>query len=952
MKQLSRQIELRGVAVHNLKTIDVDIPHGQLIVVCGVSGSGKTSLALDTLYAEGQRRYIESFPVDARRFLDRLEKPAAERIDNIPPAVAVTRKNPSASNRATVGSATEILSYLRLLMARAGELRCSGCDQPVMAHDPQQIAGLLATLGEGTRFMTGFPVAVDENFAETAAALVQDGFVRGVFNNATVELSQLADTSNSDSGEQLTGELLVVVDRLTAGGPASRLQDSLETAFAQNGRVFALIAGEVASGSHPGADAVLQVDGRAWRIQWFSETLRCDACGIDYPQPSPQVFSFNHPLGACPECEGAGDVSFLDMNLIVPDPGKTLREGAIAPWNTPAYAHELEELLELASDYNLPVDTPFASLTGEHLRLLQEGVPERKFGGLRGFFEWLEKRRYKMHLRVFLSRWRSYRPCPACNGARLCPESLATRLGPQHSRRNMAEITSLEISEAAAFFAELPAGDFDRAASLLLKQIQARLEFLAATGAGYITLDRAVRTLSSGEAQRVALTSSLGSNLVHMLYVLDEPTAGLHPSDVHRLLAQIEKLRDRGNTVLVVEHEESIIRAAGELLEIGPAAGKEGGRVVYQGPPAGVEKCAGSLTGDFLAGRRGVANPAKRRKPQHGRIRLTGARGNNLKNLQVDFPLGVLCVVSGVSGAGKSSLVQDTLYSALCQRKQKDAPPPLPFDAVSGDGQIDDVMLIDQAPIGRSARSNPVTYIKAFDEIRSVFAATLEARTHNYKAGHFSFNVDGGRCDKCQGEGRIAIDMQFLPDVHMTCSQCRGDRYKDGILQVLYRGRNIADVLRLTIREAFSFFRGQTKVQTKLKQLIDTGLEYLQLGQPASTLSTGEAQRLKLATYMSAARRNRTLFLLDEPTSGLHFADITRLLDCFDALLSVGHSLVIVEHNLPLMRAADYIIDIGPGAASAGGEVVVAGSPEQVAACPDSATGKHLAAIMSRGNEH
>jgi len=947
MHQIPRQIELRGVAVHNLKDIDLDIRHGQLVVVCGVSGSGKTSLALDTLYAEGQRRYIESFPVDARRFLDRLEKPAASRIDNIPPAVAVTRKNPSAANRATVGSATEILNYLRLLMAKAGSLRCYQCDQPVVAHDPQQIANSLQQLPAGARFMIGFPAPVDDDFSATIATLVQDGYVRAVLGNKTVDLTQLEKspgTAQNGTAQNGTagGELLVIVDRLAAGGPLDRLQDSLETAFAFNGRVIAVVDATAETGGANPHGEPLQIDGRDWQLQRFSESLRCDKCDIDYPQPDPRAFSFNHPLGACPECEGAGDVSFRDMDLIVPDRSKSLRNGAVAPWNTPAYKHELEELLELAPSYNLPVDIPFNDLTAEQLKIVEEGVPQRNFGGLQGFFRWLEKRKYKMHLRVFLSRWRSYRQCPTCKGARLQPASLATRLG----TANMADITSMEISAAESFFQQLPADCFDRAAAVLLKQITTRLQFLTATGAGYLQLDRMVRTLSSGEAQRVALTSSLGSNLVHMLYVLDEPSAGLHPSDVKQLQIQIEKLRDRGNTVLIVEHEETLIRAADELIEIGPAAGKEGGRVVYQGEPAGVVDCKGSLTGDFLAGRRGVANPAQRRKADRGSIRLTGARGNNLKNLDVEFPLGVLCVVSGVSGAGKSSLVQDTLYGALCKRKNKAAPVPLAYTNVLGDGQIDDVMLIDQTPIGRSARSNPVTYIKAFDEIRSVFAATLEARTHNYKAGHFSFNVDGGRCDKCKGEGRLAIDMQFLPDVHMVCSQCGGDRYKSEILQVLYRGRSIADVLRLTVREAFSFFRGQTKVQAKLKQLIDTGLEYLQLGQPASTLSTGEAQRLKLATYMSAASRNRTLFLLDEPTTGLHFADITRLLDCFNALLSVGHSMIIVEHNLQLLRAADHIIDVGPGAAAAGGEIVVAGAPEQIAACPQSATGQHLATLL------
>lgn len=675
----------------------------------------------------------------------------------------------------------------------------------------------------------------------------------------------------------------------------------------------------------------------------FSNRFRCDQCGLEYPTPEPRLYSFNSPLGACPTCEGFGSVIDVDMDLVVPDPSKSLRGGAIAPWNTPAYAHELEELLALAGDYHLPVDVPFAELTAEQRRLLDEGVPERKFGGLRGFFAWLERRKYKMHIRVFLSRWRSYSTCPACGGTRLRPEALDTKLGGRH----IAEISALKVRDAAEFFRQLELSEWQRSVGrTMLEQVQNRLGYLQTVGLDYLTLDRPLRTLSGGETQRVTLTSALGSSLVNMLYVLDEPSVGLHPADTDRLVDVIRRLRDRGNTVVAVEHDEAVIRAADRVIEIGPGAGERGGKVVFEGTPQEMEATVGNLTGDYLAGRRGVHAPGKRRQPSHGWIRLAGARGNNLKNLTVEIPLGVLCLVTGVSGSGKSTLVQDTLYPALCRRMRKETVKPLDYDDVFGDGQIEDVILVDQSPIGRSPRSNPVTYIKAFDEIRAVFAETLEARTHNYTASHFSFNSADGRCPTCEGDGHLAIDMQFLADVYMKCGDCQGARYRREILGVQHRGLNIAEVLELTVREAFTFFRGRPKVQKRLKRLIDVGLDYLRLGQPANTLSGGEAQRLKLAGYLSAARRARSLFILDEPTTGLHFSDVVQLLDCFDALLAVGHSLVVVEHNLQMMKCADYIIDLGPGAADEGGQVVAQGTPERVARVAESVTGRYLAQAL------
>ncbi len=866
-------ISLRGVAVHNLKSIDVDIPRGKLVVLCGVSGSGKSSVALDTLYAEGQRRYIESFSAYTRQFLDRLEKPEAERIDGIPPAIAVTAGGTSRSSRSTVGTATEVSDYLRLLFAKIGIVICRRCGKTVSRDSPQSVAARLAELTAGTRYMIAFGLACEEtSLAAAASALREEGFVRAIIGQRIMDLdevwgsecsvpsTQYSVTSTQDPEAPLESHVaetapkshgstaFVVVDRLTAGGTTERrVRDSLETAFAKgSGKCFAFVEEVSSPQTSPGGrEPLVTINGAAWRRMAFSNTLACADCGIEYLPPEPRLFSFNSPLGACPECEG--------------------------------------------------------------------------FGNILGH------------------------PCPACGGTRLRPEALAVRIG----GHNIAEIAAMRIGQAAEFFRQLDLSEFDRRVGrMMLEQVQLRLGFLDSVGLGHLTLDRAIRTLSGGEARRVALASALGSSLVNMLYVLDEPSIGLHPRDVDALVESIRKLRDRANTVVVVEHEEAMIRAADHVIEIGPGAGERGGRVVFQGTPAELEAEPESLTGGYLAGRRGRAAPGPRRPPDHGWIRLAGARGNNLKNVTVEFPLGLLCLVTGVSGAGKSTLVEDTLYPALCRRLRKEAPPPLACNDVFGDGQIEDVIMVDQSPISRSPRSNPVTYLKVFDEIRRVFAETVEARTRNFDAGHFSFNVDGGRCSACQGDGYIRIDMQFLADVFMKCRQCHGTRYCDEILDVTYRGRNIAEVLEMTVREAFAFFRGQPKVQSRMKRLIDVGLDYVRLGQPANTLSGGEAQRLKLARYMSAAKRGRCLFILDEPTTGLHFSDTVQLLDCFDALLAVGHSLIVIEHNLQMMKAADYLIDLGPGAADQGGRVVAKGTPEIVSRSTESATARFLEKVL------
>ncbi len=973
-----RSIELRGVAVNNLRQVDLDLPHGQLVVFCGVSGSGKTSMALDTLYAEGQRRYIESFSAYTRQFLEQLDKPQAERIDGIPPAIAVTHKNPSRSNRATVGTTTEVNEYLSLLFARVGEVICYQCGQPVRRDSPESAAQALSELPSGTRLMVGFDAIVpdDEPTEQWLADLVGLGYVRAVVGERTETIEP-----NLASQIKPCDIVSIILDRLTAGEQsAERLRDSLETAFAAGDGACLLFAAREQEtttcttpvsatnstsnlqGATGSASAYSGTATNHWQSQWhtiderpwhrlsFGSELRCNTCGIDYPEPEPQLFNFNRPLGACSECEGFGNIVVTDMDRVVPDPQKTLREGAIAPWNSPSYAHELEELLALAKDYGLPVDVPYGELSEKQRKLIVEGVPERDFGGLNGFFRWLERRKYKMHLRVFLSRWRSYRVCPACGGSRLRPEVLAIRIG----NRSFADICRLEIRDALQFFSELQFPEWQQPmARPLVADVRSRLAYLVDVGVGYLAIDRPLRTLSGGEAQRVALTTTLGSNLVDMLYVLDEPSVGLHPADVAPLATAIEKLHERGNTVVVVEHEPEIIRRANQVVEFGPGAGSEGGRITYQATPKQLERSKDSRTGNWLSGRSSIVAGKSRRTASQGWVKLRGARGNNLQNITVEFPLGVLCLVTGVSGAGKSTLVDKTLYPALARRLHQngvpaDLPQPLEFDDVLGTGQLEDVIHIDQGPIGRSPRSNPATYIKALDPIRVLFAEQIDARTRGFTASHFSFNVEGGRCDTCHGDGYLAIDMQFMANVYMKCPECGGKRFRQSVLEVKYRGQNIAEVLDMTARQSFTFFRGQRKVQAKLKYLLDVGLDYLRLGQPATTLSGGEAQRLKLAAHLAAKRRGRTLFLLDEPTTGLHFADVVQLLDCFDALLEVGHSLVIVEHNLQLMKAADWIIDLGPGAAETGGRVVATGTPKEIAECAESATGQILAREFAR----
>jgi excinuclease ABC subunit A len=906
-----RRIRLRGVRVHNLKGIDLDLPLGRFACLTGVSGSGKSSLAFDTLYAEGQRRYVETFSAYTRQFLERLDKPDADRIDGLPPAIAVGQRIRRRTSRSTVGTVTEIHDALALLYARVGRVFCHGCGREVRPSDPEAVARAIDALPERTRYQVAFPLEVrPESDRDALAALLrEDGFLRVRANG------QVATIESGPIPEPGDGTVDVIVDRLVRGSePEGRRLDSIETAFDKGlGRCRVITDGGTLT---------------------FYRGWRCAACGIDHPEPDPRLFRYNSPLGACPTCEGFGRVVDLDLARIVPDPNKTLKEGAIAPWTTPSYRDWNEDLMRAAPRLGIPTDRPFKHLSEDEVRPIVEGAGG--FAGLRGFFRALERKAYKVQVRVFLSRWRGYAPCPDCGGRRLKPGALAVKVG----GLDIAALSALPIRESLAFLRRASAEpEMAAVRRRVLDGVLGRLEYLDRIGLDYLTLDRPARTLSGGEARRVSLTTALGSGLVNTLYVLDEPSIGLHPRDVGRLVGAIGRLRDAGNSVVVVEHEEAVMRAADLLVDIGPGAGESGGRVLYVGPPAGLEAVEGSATGDFLSGRRRVPVPRSRRKPDKGSITLVGAGGHNLKGIDVEFPLGLLCVVTGVSGAGKSTLVEDTLYPALLRRIKSEHAPGEPYREVRGANALDDVLLIDQSPIGRTPRSNPATYLKAFDEIRQTFAATHEAKLRNYGAGRFSFNVEGGRCDACEGNGYQLIDMQFLADVMIRCPECRGARFRAETLEVAYRGKNIAEVLELTAREAFAFFKHRPKVQARLRPLLDVGLDYLRLGQPANTLSGGEAQRLKLASHLAstpgaitrAAAGPHTLFILDEPTTGLHPADVVKLIDCLNALADLGHSLVVVEHSPEIMAAADWIIDLGPEAGDAGGRVVATGTPEDVA---------------------
>jgi excinuclease ABC subunit A len=909
-------ITVRGARVHNLKDVDVDLPRNKLVVLTGVSGSGKSSLALDTLYAEGQRRYVESFSAYARQFLERMDKPDVDRVENIPPAIAIEQRNPVRNRRSTLGTATELNDYLRLLWARVGGVFCPACDGEVAAHPPARVADELLTLPDGTRFLVAFPLAVTAklDWADQMAGVREMGFVRLRIDGQTVDISDGAPAEISD-------EVEVVVDRLAIGPDMrQRLVEAVETCY-RLGR----------------ARCRVHVVGED-ECREFSSRSRCVDCGRETSQPTPQGLSFNSPLGACPTCNGYGATTGISRDKCVPDPSLTIREGAVAAWNTDSTTECMEQLTAGAADAGLPLDVPWCDLSTAQRDMVFDGSDS--FYGVMDYFNWQEGRKYKMHVRVLLSRFRSYLTCPDCDGSRLTPEARAVRL---HGR-NVAQACAMTVADARKFFDEMQLTDHEQEiAGLLLRELRARLGCLDDIGLGYLTLDRMTRTLSGGEMQRVNLSTSLGSALVNTLYILDEPSVGLHPRDTERLVAVLEQLRDLGNTVVVVEHDRQIIEAADHVIDVGPLAGARGGRIVYAGAAAGLVRCKDSLTGDYISGRKRMPVPDTRHRPGPDRIVVHGAREHNLKDITVEFPLGLIVCVTGVSGSGKSTLVHDTLYGAVQRGKPGGYADHIgEHDRVTGCDLIDEVILIDQQPIGLTPRSNPATYMKLFDDVRRLFAGTRMAKIRGLDAGSFSFNTAGGRCEACDGAGMIRVDMQFLADVFVTCEQCLGRRFGERVLEVTWRGRSVHDVLEMTVDEALSFFAEQPRIYKRLRYLRDTGLGYIRLGQSATTLSGGEAQRLKLATQMASRRKTRVLFLFDEPTVGLHMHDVRLLLSCFQSLADQGHTVVVIEHNTDVIEYADHVIDLGPEPGDGGGHIVVAGTPEQVAACAESITGKFL----------
>jgi excinuclease ABC subunit A len=944
---------VRGARVHNLKNITVEIPHNAITVVTGVSGSGKSSLAFDTIYAEGQRRYVESLSAYARQFLERMEKPDVDEISGIAPAVAIRQKNSSRNPRSTVATSTEIYDYLRLLFARCGQTFCIKCGAEVRKDSPDEIATRVLSLAPGRRFYILYLFRVTaaapaapptakraprkgpeapspEALRQALLELQKRGF------NRLYQAGRLHEFSSPETllDVDFAKPVYVLVDRLAVNPESrSRLVDSIEICYreGQGEAILEFIEDGVGCGE---------------RLT-FNERFECKNDGTVYQEPEPRLFSFNNPYGACPRCQGFGNTIDFDLNLVVPDPGKSIDEGAIEPWTKPRYRSLFQALKQWARGRGIATNLPWRQLTAEQRRLVLEGDPENDYDGVKGFFKWLERKKYKLHVRVFLSRYRGYATCPDCGGTRLRAEARAVRI----VGKSITDVCKFTVKEARSFFSSLSLSEAQlQIADKILEEIRSRLQFLDEVGLDYLTLDRLTSTLSGGESQRIQLATSLGSHLVGALYVLDEPSIGLHPRDTQRLIDILKSLRDLGNTVLVVEHDPDTMRAADHLVDLGPGAGELGGKVLFSGTCAAMLAEPKSLTGGYLSGELRIPVPGKRHKPAGKFLRLFGASLHNLQNLDVMIPLGTLTVVTGVSGSGKSTLVHDVLYKALAAKRVGGSIKEF-CDRLEGDGNIREVVIVDQSPIGRTPRSNPATYLKAFDAIREVFADTPDAKRRGYAPGHFSFNVPGGRCETCQGDGTVTVEMQFLADVELVCEECRGARFKSAVLEVRYRGKNIHEVLQLTVREALAFFVNVPKVVSKLRVLNEIGLGYLRLGQSATTLSGGEAQRLKLAAHLTQTDNSGILYILDEPTTGLHFDDIAKLLSALRKLLEGGASLLVIEHNLDVIKSADWLIDLGPEGGDQGGKIIATGTPEQVARNTQSHTGRFLARALN-GNGH
>jgi excinuclease ABC subunit A len=939
----SDRIVISGAREHNLKDVDVELPRDALIVITGLSGSGKSSLAFDTIYAEGQRRYVESLSSYARQFLGLMEKPDVDSIEGLSPAISIDQKTTSRNPRSTVGTVTEIYDYLRLLWARIGVPHCPECGEEITGQTQEQIVDRLMTLEEGAKFMVMAPVVRGRKgeYGKLMEQLRLEGYSRAKVNG---ELRRLDEEIVLD--KKYKHDISVVVDRLVMKSELRRrLSESVEAA---SGLAAGLIEVEI-------------IDGRqAGETLLFSEQFACLNCGTSIPELEPRIFSFNSPHGACERCHGLGFQRVIDPELVVPDPTLSLAEGALQPWNRGISAYWRRLIAAVAEEYGVDADQPWSKLKKSEREIFLYGTGEERhlvtytnrFGRRRSYkvrFEGIVnnlQRRYEETdsetNRERIEGYMAEQPCPQCEGARLRPESLAVKVG----GLSIAEYSDLSAQAAARWISELEMTETERAiARLIVREITERLTFLENVGIGYLSLARSARSLSGGEAQRIRLATQIGSSLVGVMYVLDEPSIGLHQRDNEKLIATLDRLRDLGNTVIVVEHDEGTMMAADHLVDLGPGAGEHGGHVIAAGTPAEVAKDPASLTGQYLSGKRRIEVPEERRQPS-GALLVRGAREHNLKDVDVTIPLGVFCCVTGVSGSGKSTLVNETLHHAVANRLHQAKLRPGAHDGIDGLSQIDKIINIDQSPIGRTPRSNPATYTGVFDHIRQIFTQTQEARARGYKPGRFSFNVKGGRCEVCRGDGQIKIEMHFLPDVYVPCEQCHGKRYNRETLEVRFKGKSIADVLEMSVEEAVGFFENVPKIARRLRTLHDVGLDYIRLGQPATTLSGGEAQRIKLATELSKVATGDTLYILDEPTTGLHFADVQRLLDVLGRLVDAGNTVVVIEHNLDVIKTADWLVDLGPEGGDGGGEIVATGTPEEVAAVDGSYTGRFLAGLV------